>query len=237
MVKKGKSHEKGRRFEPSTWIVTAVGMMVAWVIGMLLPHRLTVLLCMVGCVASIVALIISFRPARKGKETLHFPSWVGTFGVIGGLMSFMGFAVTVGAYSFYKEAFMPFWEISLVLGLAVGVFVTVKWVWKSTGVGGRIGSIALCTILVSFLSCISLCHLNFLLDFQPPVAKQAVIEKKDEDHHRKSPNTYSFKMTVDGENFYLDVDGMEYLKYEVGDTYTFEEYKGAFGKPFYMAED
>ena len=143
----------------------------------------------------------------------------------------------MSAYSFYKEPFIPFWEISLAIGLAVSIFVTVKWVWKGAGWGGRIGSIALGTVLVFFLCWISLCHLNYLLDFQPPAQKQAVIEEKDIIRHRKSPDSYEFQMTLDGETFDLEVGGREYNRYEVGDTYTFKEYGGAFGKPFYMAED
>ncbi|MBQ9151742.1 MAG: hypothetical protein IJX72_05780 [Clostridia bacterium] len=239
MAKKQKKNprNRGRKYDLNSWIVTAIGMAVAWVLGMLLPHRFTVLLCTVGFIAGTVTFIVTLRPGWKGKNTSQLSSWGISFGVMGSLLSFIGFLFTVNAYSFYKEPFLPFWEISLILGLAIGIFVTVKWVWKNTGVGGRIGSIALSTFLSFFLIWIFLCHLNYLLDFHPPVEKQAVIEKKDEDYNRKSPNTYSFQMTVDGETFYLDVDWMEYQLYEVGDTYTFEEHRGAFGKPFYIAED
>ena len=54
--------------------------------------------------------------------------------------------------------------------------------------------------------------------------------------HRKSPDSYEFEMTVDGKTFDLEVGRREYKKYEVGDTYTFKEYKGAFGKPFYARD-
>ena len=149
----------------------------------------------------------------------------------------MGFAYTLRAYSFYKESFFPFWEISLALGLAVGIFVMVKWVWKGTNWGGRIGSVVICTALVFLLCCMSFCHLNYLLDFQPPVEKQAVIEEKQVHRNAKSSDSYEFEMTVDGETVELKVDWLEYEKYEAGDIYTFYEYKGAFGEPFYIAED
>jgi hypothetical protein len=87
-----------------------------------------------------------------------------------------------------------------------------------------------------FLFCwIPLCHLNYLLDPQPTEI-HAVIEEKEKVRHRKSPDSYEFEMTVDGETFDLEVGRREYNRYEVGDTYTFYEYKGAFGKPFYIAE-
>lgn len=233
MAKMKTKRSKGRKTEPATWGITAAVMVVVFLLGILLPHRVTVLLSAALCALSVFAIVA----AIKGKENSWIFSWGVPFGFVGGLVSFMGFAYTVSAYSFYKEPFIPFWEISLALGLAVSIFVTVKWVWKGAGWGGRIGSIALGTVLVFFLCWISLCHLNYLLDFQPPVEKQAVIEEKDIIRHRKSPDSYEFEMTLDGETFDLEVEGREYNRYEVGDTYTFKEYKGAFGKPFYMAED
>lgn len=228
-----KSPKKGRVNEPSTWVITIVVMAVACGFGIFLPHRLLVLLSVALCAVSIISIVAAF----KGKEILRIASWGLCFGVVAALVSLMGFVYTLGAYSFYKEPFIPFWEISLTLGLAVGIFVTVKWIWTGTGWGGRIGSIALCAVLVFFLCCLALCHLNYLLDFQPPVEKKAVIEEKDIILHHKSPDSYEFEMTVDGEPFYLEVKWAEYQRYEVGDTYTFKEYRGAFGKPFYIAED
>lgn len=224
---------KGRKTEPSTWGITAAVMAVVCVLGFFLPHRAIVLSSGALCALSALAIIV----AAKGKENPRIASWGLSFGLIGGLVSFMGFTFTVSAYSFYKEPFTPFWEICLALGLAVGVFVTIKWVWKGTGWGGRIGSMVLCTVLVFFLSCISLCHLNYLLDFEPPVEKQAVIEEKQVHRNAKSLDSYEFELTVDGESFDLEVGKREYKRYEVGDTYTFYEYKGAFGEPFYLAKE
>ena len=66
--------------------------------------------------------------------------------------------------------------------------------------------------------------------------RQAVIEDKHVHRNAKSTDTYEFEMTVDGESFDLNVGEREYKRYEVGDTYTFKEYKGAFGKPFYARD-
>ncbi len=223
---------KGRKTEPSTWGITAAVMAVVCVPGFFLPHRAIVLLSGGLGILSVVAVAAAF----KWRET-RIASWGLSFGLVGGLVSFMGFTFTVSAYSFYKEPFTPFWEICLALGLAVGVFVTAKWFWKGTGWGGRLGSLVLCTVLVFFLCCISLCHLNYLLDFEPPTEKQAVIEEKHVHRNAKSLDSYEFELTVDGESFDLEVGKREYKRYEVGDTYTFKEYKGAFGKPFYIAEE
>ena len=235
--KKKRSGKWGRKLDLGSGVGMVAGLVLFLVLGKILPHRVTVLMCMVGGIAAVVALILTIRLSGKGKELLQVPSWVAGFMVNCGFMSFVGFVVTVKAYSFYKEPFTPFWEICLTLGLAVGIFVTVKWFWRGTGWGGRIGSLVLCTVLVFLLSWMTLCHLNYLLDFQPPAQKQAVIEKKEINRNAKSSDTYDFEMTVDGESFELRIGRREYNKYEVGDTYTFKAYKGAFGKPFYMAED
>ena len=235
MEKKKTIRSKGRKTEPSTWGITAAVMAVACVVGIFLPHRAIVLLSGGLCALSVCAVVVAFK--GKEKENSRLVSWGLSFAVTGGLVSFMGLGFTVSAYSFYKEPFIPFWEICLVLGLAVGVFVTVKWVWKGTGWGGRIGSMVLCTVLVFLLSWMTLCHLNYLLDFEPPAERQAVIMEKQVHRNAKSADTYEFEMTVDGESFELRVKCREYNKYEVGDTYTFKAYRGALDKPFYMAGD
>ena len=223
---------KGRKTEPSTWGITAAVMAVVCVLGFFLPHRAIVLLSGGLGILSVVAVAAAF----KWRET-RIASWGVDFGFVGILLSFMGLGFTVSAYSFYREPFLPFWKPSLILGLAVGIFVTVKWVWKGTGWGGRIGSMVVCVAMAFLAFCIPLCHLNYLLDFEPPTEKQAVIEEKHVHRNAKSLDSYEFELTVDGESFDLEVRKREYKRYEVGDTYTFKEYKGAFGKPFYLAEE
>ena len=233
MAKKEKkySRKQGRKDDLLTWGVAIAVMAVVFVLGTVLPHRVIVLLSGALLLLSVVAIAV----AIKKRET-RGAVWGIAFGFVGGLVSFMGLGFTVSAYSFYEEPFIPFWEICLAVGLLVSVFVTVKWVWKGTGWVGRIGSLALCTCMVFLFCWIPLCHLNYLLDPQPTEI-HAVIEEKEKVRHRKSPDSYEFEMTVDGETFDLEVGRREYDRYEVGDTYTFKEYKGAFGKPFYLAEE
>ena len=78
--------------------------------------------------------------------------------------------------------------------------------------------------------------MNYVLDTKGPQQYTAVIEDKDYTHYRKGPDSYEFRVTVDGETFDLNVSVLEYDRYEIGDTYTFYCYEGAFGKPFYLAE-
>lgn len=225
------SRKTGRRDNLLTWGVAIAVMAAVFALETILSHRMTVLLSGGLGILSVVAVVAAF----KWRET-RIAAWGVAFGFVGILLSFMGLGFTVSAYFFYEESFVPFWEICLAVGLLVSVFVTVKWVWKGTGWVGRIGSLALCTCMVFLFCWIPLCHLNYLLDPQPTEI-HAVIEEKEKVRHRKSPDSYEFEMTVDGETFDLEVGRREYDRYEVGDTYTFYEYKGAFGKPFYIAEE
>ena len=225
------SRKTERRDNLLTWGVAVAVMAAVFALETILSHRMTVLLSGALLLPSIIAIVVALK-----KREARGAVWGVSFGFVGGLVSFMGLGFTVSAYSFYEEPFIPFWEICLAVGLLVSVFVTVKWIWKGTGWVGRIGSIVVCTCMVFLFCWIPLCHLNYLLDFEPTEI-HAVIEEKEKVRHRKSPDSYEFEMTVDGETFDLEVGRREYNRYEVGDTYTFYEYKGAFGKPFYLAEE
>ena len=213
------------------WIFAAVTMLAVWVVGVLLPLRLAVLLSLLCIAASIVGLVISARAIKAGRRDPLFSIWLGAG--LGSLFRFFGMS---NAYTFFNEPFYPFWKLALILGLAVGVLVTVKWAWKNTGFWLRLGSILATSFLAFFLVLIMICHLNLLLDFTPPIERQMVIMDKNEQDNGRSSDTYYFEFWVDGKPFELEVGLVEYLLYEEGDTYTFKEYKGAFGKPFYARD-
>lgn len=213
------------------WIFAAVTMLAVWVVGVLLPLRLAVLLSLLGIAASIVGIVISARAIKAGRRDPLFPIWLGAG--LGSLFRFFGMS---NAYTFFNEPFYPFWKLALILGLAVGVLVTVKWAWKNTGFWLRLGSIFATSFLAFFLVLTMICHLNLLLDFTPTAQRQMVIMDKNEQDNGRSSDTYYFEFLVDGEHIELEVGLVEYLLYDEGDTYTFKEYKGAFGKPFYARD-
>ena len=131
----------------------------------------------------------------------------------------------------------------LLIGLVLGVVATMAltkatahFLWSKAKWGSRIGFFLLAACVISMFSFLTIGHLNYALDIKGPQPCVAVIEDKDIEHHRRGPDTYEFRVTVDGESFDLDVTFVQYHSYEVGDTYTFDRYEGAFGKPFYLAE-
>ena len=229
---KVKASKEDRIFNGLSYVEIALSMVICWVLSLYLPFRWVVLLSMLGLPLSVAVQVALFRFSRDKAFLWAMPFLVGI-----GLMSLLGFAVTMGSYTYYQESLPAFWEVSLAIGLAVGLFVTVKWVWKDSGIGWRIGSIVLVSVVTAVFLLIFIQHMNYLLDFQPPAERYAVIEDKDVTRHHKSPDSYEFEMSLDGETFELEVGRREYNRYEVGDTYTFKEYTGAFGKPFYVAED
>ena len=79
---KNSSRERKRKTNPVNWVIIVVGILLMWGLRMLLPHRLMVLLCMVGCVASIVACIVGFRSVFKRKANGNTSSWLVSLGMV-----------------------------------------------------------------------------------------------------------------------------------------------------------
>ena len=212
-------------------VMILIGMVMILVSGIFLPHRWLTLLTTIGLPLSVFLLAAEFV-FFKGEHVTRIFIWMGLV-----FLSLMGLVFTVGAYTFYDEPFLPFWRISLILGAVIGVFLTAKLVWRNQKWGIRLLSFVVFAFIAAGGVMITAVNLNYLLDFQHPVEKRAIIEEKDVTRYTKSADSYEFEITVDGETFELEVDWLEYQRYEVGDTYTFYEYKGAFGKPFYIAEE
>lgn len=127
-----------------------------------------------------------------------------------------------------------FFYESMIIGTIIGVLISVMFFCKGKKISQRIGLMVLWIILCSVSLFALFGNLNYVLDFSEPQCYSAVIENKDYVHHHKSPNSYEFKVTADGKSFYLEVSIREYRKYDVGDTYSFKKYNGAFGKSFFV---
>ena len=127
-----------------------------------------------------------------------------------------------------------FFYESIIVGAIIGVLLAVIFFWKGKKISERIGIMVLWVILCSASLFALFGNLNYVLDFSEPQCYSAVIESKDVDYNRKSPDSYEFKVTADGKSFYLEVSSREYRKYDAGDTYSFKKYNGAFGKSFFV---
>ena len=144
----------------------------------------------------------------------------------------------------FRQVFLPFglyFGVSLAVGgIMSGMASLLSRFFVPSGAVEQTscswGFFLLAACVISMFSFLTIGHLNYALDIKGPQPCVAVIEDKDIEHHRRGPDTYEFRVTVDGESFDLDVTFVQYHSYEVGDTYTFDRYEGAFGKPFYLAE-
>lgn len=230
-IRREKNRRK-RRFM-SDWKESIPGIVIVTIfllLGEFIDKRVYLTLCIVVGLISTVGLILMFTLLKDADDVFWFLS-AGLLAVA----SFVGAIYRAFSYSFPDYEFLPFWYISLPLGIVIGIFF-LRWIRENTKMWQLILSFIIIAALAFFVVEAYICHFNYILDFNEPTEMQAIIEEKDRDHNRKGPDDYKFKLTVDGESFWLEVYPGEYDAYEVGDVYEFRQYSGAFGVRFYISE-
>ena len=235
MATKRERREKNRRKRRfiSDWKESIPGIVIVIIfllLGEFIDKRMYLTLCIVAGLISSVGLILIITLI----EDSSFDFWLFSLGLVS-FMSFLGTLYEAFSYSFPDHEFLPFWYISLPLGIVIGIFF-LRWIRENTKMWQLILSFIIIVALAFFVIEAYLCHFNYILDFNEPTELQAIIEEKDRDNNTKRPDDYKFKLTVDGESFWLEVDAIEYDAYEVGDVYEFRQYSGAFGVRFYISE-
>ena len=235
MATKRENREKNRRKRRfmSDWKESIPGIVIVTILlllGEFIDKRVYLTLCIVVGLISSVGLILMFTLLKDADDGFWFSS-----AVLLAIVSFLGALYEAFSYSFPDHEFLPFWYISLPLGIVIGIFFLI-WIWGKAKVWQLILSFIIIAALAFFVIEAYLCHFNYILDFNEPTELQAIIEEKDRDHNRKGPDDYEFKLTVDGDSFWLEVDSIEYDDYEIGDVYKFRQYSGAFGVRFYVSE-
>lgn len=138
-------------------------------------------------------------------------------------------------YCFVGGNVMPFWLVSVLLGVPMGIFVGFKYIDKDSKIYGRILSIVLSCVICFAMVHVFVRHLNYALSADEPQQYTVVILDKDKDTSGKTTD-YEFLIEVEGERFYMDVNTTEYTRYDVGDKYRILRYNGAFGKAFYIPD-
>ena len=245
MAKKKKKQYRSNATE--TWekatskqCATARFSYIAVLVVLLLSHvisfysrQVTVLIHVAVLYIHVAGLVVFFALRRGGEHFLKsLLFWFLE------MLYVAGYLLLTYRYTYYDVS--GFWLPALALGVAATVALTLAtahFLWKKAKWISRIGGCLLLAAMMSLLFLFTIGHLNYALDTKGPQPCIAVIEDKDIDHNsRRAPDTYEFRLTVDGERFDLNVGIVEYHRYEVGDTYTFYRYEGAFGKPFYLAE-
>ena len=226
------NNRRKRRFM-SDWKESIPGIVIVTILlllGEFIDKRVYLTLCIVIGLISTVGLILIITLIKDSS----FDFLLFSLGIVS-VMSFLGTLYEAFSYSFPDHEFLPFWYISLPLGIVIGIFF-LRWIRENTKMWQLILSFIIIAALAFFVIEAYICHFNYILDFNEPTELQAIIEEKDRDHNRKGPDDYEFKLTVDGESFWLDVDVIEYEDYEIGDVYEFRQHSGAFGVRFYVSE-
>ena len=204
---------------------------VLLVLRNLVPHRVFVWGCLLVPPLLIVGIVCLKKRTKKKMA-----------GMIGMLSSIACCCFLLSIYegthySFVDAPFFVFWPISVTLGVITTAFLVflcrralkeLKWVW------GIVLGLFACFVFTVFFD-MYMQHFNYLLDASEPQACVSVIKDKDMDLRKKSPDSYQLLVAIEGEELWLEVPRRDYRVCEVGDTYIFSYYNGAFGKAFCMS--
>jgi hypothetical protein len=208
---------------------------------LLIPRRILLTAKFLLLAASVAVGLLAPKPRepkkRKRKENPRFGLLRGICFTIGALL-LLSLVFDGGDYSYTQD--FPFWGVALVLSLLLivaALFLLPKKIFETkSGIGWLLLGGLLVGFLLWFVVHSFIMHFNYMLDLTPPIEYNAIIEQKEHHHHRKSPDSYEFEITADGKTFDLEVELRIYDHYEVGDTFTFYRYEGAFGKEFYLSD-
>lgn len=236
VMKKARKKGTGFRFPLSISLCIAICMVVfigTLIMGEFLPSRTYIVITLImGGVSSVASIVFGVMIARKSISTKGLFAAMIAFAAF--FTSFIAFGEKGFIYTFIDEPFLPFWEISLIVGfLFSGFFIIICG--RRGKLWAKIVGLPLLALVFAVVGIMFMSHLNYVLDFHEPVECTARIEEKTI-YIRPKSDSYHFKVTVDGETFDLEVDSIEYEKYEEGDVYSFEKYQGAFGKAFYVSD-
>lgn len=210
-------------------------------LALLIPHRILLTAKFLLLAASVAVGLLAPKP-REPKKRKHKQN--PRFGIFHNICFTAGAGLLLslvfdeGDYS-YSQAF-PFWGVALVVSLLLivaALFLLPKKIFETkSGIGWVLLGVLLVGFLLWFVVNSFIMHFNYLLDLTPPTEYTAIIEQKEHHNRLKSPDSYEFEVTANGQTFDLEVELRIYDNYEVGDTFTFYHYEGAFGKAFFLSD-
>ena len=232
-----KKTKKLLRISAHAALLAALTILPMFLLGWILPGVIDHLILIRGALLFVAVLLLIAILAlvfRKGDARFFIPALC----FIGMLFSSVGLLFRLD-YAFIDLGFSPLWVIPLIISIGVGIWVPTTWCDKSTMLHTRIGYIFLCAFLAFAITGPYAVHLNYALDFSPPVEYSSVIVDTDSDLNLgrySGPRTYEFTVMADGKEYDLAVTGDEYYRYDEGDTYCFYRYEGALGEPFFLSK-
>lgn len=215
-----------RRNHMSLSIVTSVLMVILAFAGLILPDNVCILLYLLVLIGIIGMIAYAYVAEIKVGDI-----WI--VWCIEALALFLYLAIRFTRYHF---ADIPFLKFSLIIGVTVGIIVTVKWLRKGSSVWKRIGWTLSMSFIAFMIVCMCAMHLNYALDMGQPGRCDFVIEGKEIDLHRRHSDYELILVSpTTQERITLNVSANEYYAYEIGHTYPVVRYDGAFDEPFYIS--
>ncbi len=219
----------------TSWIPTVLTVVAVYFGRSIFTQRQFITICVLGTIVCVIGFFATSKMLLKdkcSKSVLVFNKIIISLG----LGCLLGSVMTGFVYTFINRPWFPFWGISLVIGLSLGILFTVKNIRKTKRKGIEILVGIVFSAVFMFLASMYISHLNYILDVSDPVTVKTVIVGKDVQRHRKGPDEYMFCVEIHGESFDIKVSYDEYESFQKGDVYSFEKYNGAFGEPFYISK-
>jgi hypothetical protein len=139
-------------------------------------------------------------------------------------------------YTFLSGSIFPFWLPALAIAVCVGGYKLWGWIRLDKKRWDLVLAAVIMGACVFFYASSFINFANYALDRSEPVRQESIIYEKTAIHKRKTPDRHKFEIRANGKIFSIEVSREEYNYYQVGDTFSFAEYQGAFGEPFYLAE-
>ena len=226
-------HNGAKRTGIKTIIAMAAILFAAYWVADLLP-RLVLIWVKLLLLSSLV--ICKFLLPKKDEEsslaqTPKMP-WI----TLDNLITIVAILLIFDArYYCFLNGYPPlFLVISLILGIAIGIGVTISK-HKNEPSPPKVPLSLIIGCLLATVACyILILHANYVLDFSEPEQVATVIEDKKHVNRRKGADSYKFTITVDGKTEQIEVTSHVYNNYKEGDSYIIEKHQGAFDSTFYL---
>lgn len=228
-----------KKFRKEDWITLgltfALGLLFA-LLSSKIPHRALILTELLLLLAAIVyRIILRYLHLEVGSRFFILSNIIS----ISVLVTMLLILMWETRYYFYddKGAF-PFGWIALAVTVIL-LIVGACLLYKKRSYVSPILCVVILLVVGALLFLVThpiLEHLNCLLDPTPPIEYTATVERKEHHHNTKLPDSFEFQISANGQILDLEVQENIYNRYEVGDTYRFYKYYGAFGKSFYLSD-
>ena len=201
------------------------------VVGMALIPRRALFWCLVAIGGALIVCNLITRFSDREIPVLRH--------ILPPLYTTLFFGAVYGGYgyTFLNGNSFPFWIPALLVGVLVGAY-SFRKAMRSDEKSWWLPPLSALIIAFFVFFCTSsfLNFANYALETSEPIRQESIIYDKTAIHHRRSRDSHKFVIRVNGKQFSLEVSHDTYEAYNVGDTYHFSAYNGAFGVPFYVAE-